>query len=638
MRKPAAYFLALALLFLAAASAGEAAPDESGPHDLSAAGLESFLDPLFKDQLEKYKIAGAVISVVKDGNIVFAKGYGYADIAGNRLMTADTTPVRPGSISKLFTGIAVMQLVEQGKLDLDRDVNDYLDFRIPTPKGGVPVTLRRLMTHRAGFEEHGKNLYSANPAPQPLGRFLAQSQPPRLFPNGDVTAYSNYGMALAGYIVERVSGWRFEDYVEHHILQPLAMAHSTFRQPLPESLAPLAAKSYLRADQPPFPFFETIVAAPAGALSATASDMGRFMGALLNDGALDDARVLSRDSLAAMMAPQLTTPSGNVGLVFVEIKRGGMTFIGHDGGTMGFFSLLLLSPQNRFGLFVSYDGYRGLTSAGAAGDLLKSFVHRYFPPVPPIPDAPGAQIAPWTEGVYQNSRRADSTLVRLRALGGQILIRGHAGGSLTLHSALWPYNKGLPLRRIVPHLYDNPLLGEISFEERQGLSARMHFGGVVEYEHVPWWIDARFVLPAVLASLAVCVLTLLVWPMAAIWRWRKGRLFHKSPAIRRGYLAGRLTAALQLAVAAGTSILFIAANRDFTILSDTLDPTLLILYALAWLSVAGSILAIWAAWKFWRQRVRGFWTRLHQTLLGASGVTLAWFFVVWRIAGTTLNY
>src|SRR5262249_9583385 len=160
------------------------------------------------------------------------------------------------------------------------------------------------------------------------------------------------------------------------------------------------------ADRAPFPFFETIVAAPAGALSATASDMGRFMSALLNDGALDDARILSRESLAAMMAPQLTTPAGNMGLVFYETKRIGGAFIGHDGAIMGFNSQLLLSPKNRFGLFVSYDGYRQLAVAGAAGDLLKAVVHRYFPPAPPSPDAAAVNIAQWAAGVYQTTRRA----------------------------------------------------------------------------------------------------------------------------------------------------------------------------------------------------------------------------------------
>jgi CubicO group peptidase (beta-lactamase class C family) len=153
-------------------------------------------------------------------------------------MTPDTTLVRPGSISKLFTAIAVMQLVEQGKLDLDRDINDYLDFDIPTPNGGVPVTLRRLMTHRAGFEEHVKGLFSADRVPEPLGHWLARLLPRRLFPAGDVSAYSNYGMALAGYIVERAAGEPYADYVADRILQPLGMAHATFHSRSQKSSPP----------------------------------------------------------------------------------------------------------------------------------------------------------------------------------------------------------------------------------------------------------------------------------------------------------------------------------------------------------------------------------------------------------------
>src|SRR5215510_12565874 len=192
-------------------------------HEITDADLAAFIGPLIETQLARLKIAGAVVVVVKNGSTLLARGYGYADVESRRSMTADKTLVRPGSISKLFTGIAAMQLVEQGKLDLDRDVNDYLDFHVPTPTGGVPVTLRRLMTHRAGFEEHVKGLFSADRVPEPLGHWLMRSLPRRLFPGGDVPAYSNYGMALVGYIVEPAAGKLHPDYVAEHILQPLGM-------------------------------------------------------------------------------------------------------------------------------------------------------------------------------------------------------------------------------------------------------------------------------------------------------------------------------------------------------------------------------------------------------------------------------
>lgn len=139
------------------------------PLELTGANLERVLDPPMADWIDKRKGPGAVVVVVRRDGPIFAKGYGFADIAAKKPFTADTTLVRPGSISKLFTAIAVMQLVDTGQLDLDRDVNGYIDFAIPTPEGGVPVTLRRLLTHRGGFEDHLKGLFSKDREPQPLG-------------------------------------------------------------------------------------------------------------------------------------------------------------------------------------------------------------------------------------------------------------------------------------------------------------------------------------------------------------------------------------------------------------------------------------------------------------------------------------
>jgi CubicO group peptidase (beta-lactamase class C family) len=137
--------------------AGESRVTEP-PHELTVADVHAFLDGFMPMQLERENIAGAVVLVVKDGAIFFAKGYGYSDVQKKTPVTVDATLFRPGSISKLFTWTAVMQLVEQGKLDLDRDINEYLDFKIP-PKFGKPITLRNVMTHTPGFEEQIKDLF-----------------------------------------------------------------------------------------------------------------------------------------------------------------------------------------------------------------------------------------------------------------------------------------------------------------------------------------------------------------------------------------------------------------------------------------------------------------------------------------------
>src|SRR3984893_15214485 len=312
-----------------------AAPQQSPPPAFTKADFETFLDALIPSQLQTRNIAGAVVSVVKDGQVLFAKGYGYADVEAKKPVLADVTLFRPGSISKLFTATAVMQLVEQGKLDLDRDVNEYLDFAIPKTYP-EPVTLRRLLTHTAGFEETLKNLFVAHESDlKPLRTYLVNQMPARVFPPGKIPSYSNYGFTLAGYIVERVSGEKFERYVENHILKPLGMNNSTFDQPLPPQLAPQMSKGYLSASKKPRDF-ELVQAAPAGALTTTAADMTRFMLAFLQDGAVDGVSILKPETVRQMETRQfeLHPMICGVGMNFMEYWLRPVRVIGHGGDTI----------------------------------------------------------------------------------------------------------------------------------------------------------------------------------------------------------------------------------------------------------------------------------------------------------------
>ena len=265
--------------------------------ELTPTDLEAFLDGFVPYALKNGDIAGMTLAVVKDGQVLLKKGYGYADVKTKRPMDPDVTLIRPGSTSKLFTWTAVMQLVEQGKIDLDRDVNDYLDFKV-TSSFSKPITMRNLMTHRGGFEEGLKSILLYDPKKAiTTEQYLKEHARPTLFPPGEVPAYSNYGAALAGHIVQRVSGEPFENYVEHHIYSPLGMTHSTFRQPLPEQLKPDLAQGYMTASGAPQPF-EIITTAPAGSMSTTADDMSRFMIAYLQDGRYQDNRFSSRKRFA----------------------------------------------------------------------------------------------------------------------------------------------------------------------------------------------------------------------------------------------------------------------------------------------------------------------------------------------------
>src|SRR3974390_2032475 len=241
-------------------------------HPLDAQDLRAWLDGLLPYGLKSGDIAGSVIAVVKEGKVLFQQGYGYADVDRRLPMDADRTMVRVGSTSKLFTWTAVMQLVEQGKIDLDRNVDDYLDFKA-SPPSAPPIPIRNLMNHRGGFEEGLKDILAIDPKGLPSTEaYLKQHPRPILFPPGEVPAYSNYGCALAGYIVQRISGEPFERYVEEHILLPLGMQNSTFEQPLPERYKSAMSQGYRTASTAAQPF-ELIVTVPAGSMSTTAADI-----------------------------------------------------------------------------------------------------------------------------------------------------------------------------------------------------------------------------------------------------------------------------------------------------------------------------------------------------------------------------
>lgn len=410
--------LALAILALAGSAlaplAAQAAPQTQGLQD--PAELETFLDGLMADQLATYHIPGAVISVVKDGELFFAKGYGFADLEVRQPVDPERTLFRVGSVSKLVTWTAVMQLVEQGRLSLDTDVNEYIDFTIPAtfPE---PITIRHLLTHTPGFEDRGQNLFKLDPQAVPsLQSYLKDNLPARVFPPGRLAAYSNYGAALAGYIVERVSGLPFAEYVAQNIFAPLGMEHSTFVHPLPAGLLPDMSKgynyvngAYVKGE------FEFVTGYPAGSLSATAADMARFMIAHLQNGRYNETQILE-EATAQRMHQQLFTPDPRLeglGYGFFISTMNGHTVVSHGGDTMLFHSALALIPDQNVGVFVSTNGTGGIPTGEA---VLRAFMNRYYPADEPAAVTPPAgfreRIAPYL-GQYTLARSNFTTFEKL---------------------------------------------------------------------------------------------------------------------------------------------------------------------------------------------------------------------------------
>src|SRR5215469_12515496 len=380
---------------------------------LAKEDLEAFFDGFIPIELDRDDIAGAVVVVVKDGNVLFAKGYGFSDMKSRKPVTVDATLFRPGSISKTFTWTAVMQLYEQGKIDLDRDINDYLDFKIPATFG-KPITMKDLMTHTPGFEETLKELFVANAKDmRPLGDYLRTHVPEEIFPPGTTPAYSNYGATLAGYIVQRVSGMPFDDYIEKNIFQPLGMNHTTFRQPLPENLKTLMSNGYAKASGEP-KSFEFVQAWPAGSLSTTAEDMSHWMIAHLQDGEYNGVHILKPETARLMHSRAFTNlPELNGGAYgFYEESRNGHHIIGHGGDTRWFHSDMHLMLDDHVGFFISVN------SAGKGDNSLldalgEHFLDRYFPYTPPA----GEKVADTKRdrqsvlGTYWSSRRTQTSFL-----------------------------------------------------------------------------------------------------------------------------------------------------------------------------------------------------------------------------------
>jgi CubicO group peptidase (beta-lactamase class C family) len=322
---------------------------------LTAADAETWLDGLMPTALRVAGVPGAVVVLVKDGKPLVEKGYGYSDWKKSVPVDPAATLFRPGSISKLFTWTAVMQLVEQGKLDLDADLNRYLDFKVPA-RNGHALTLRHVMTHTTGLEETGRGLIMYDTSTPDNGKVLQRYIPPYLYDPGTTQGYSNWATALAGYIVERVSKEPFDDYIERHIFTPLGMAHSSFRQPLPPALRGQMSHGYPSVDEDP-EGYEIVSMAPAGSLASTGADMGRFMMAYLQQGQLDGNRIL-RPETVQLMHTRITRgmPDLNgIGLGFYQQDMNGHRALGHGGDTNMFHSELYLLPDDGIGLYISVN-------------------------------------------------------------------------------------------------------------------------------------------------------------------------------------------------------------------------------------------------------------------------------------------
>ena len=418
---------------------GAAAP-ESAPAPLPAdqARIKSYVDGLMSGLIAAGEFPGATIVVIQDGKVAFKGGYGFADVKARLKVDPDRTRFRVASISKLITATAVMQVVEQGKVDLNADVNTYLTAFKIAPTYAEPVTLANILTHTAGFDDRYLSLSTPlTGVVEPLGQYLAETMPPRVLPPGKTFAYSNHALALAGHVVENVSGQEFAAYAQEFIFSPLGMTSSTFGvpYPLPQDLAVPYFKGgpeggFKRGE------LDRVRPGPAGDLITTASDMAKFMLVNMNQGVYgDDEKLMSAASMERMHAQHFTQAEGLDGWAygFMEGRRNGVRWIGHDGSWLGYCAQLALSPETKSGFFIAYNADCHFS---ASASLRKALFDLVWPPRADIV----AEVNPTAElrarnlvGSYMAVRRARSDFTVMAAAASQIRVTAPGEGRLVVH-------------------------------------------------------------------------------------------------------------------------------------------------------------------------------------------------------------
>jgi CubicO group peptidase (beta-lactamase class C family) len=609
---------------------------KSGDGPTDPAELEAFLDPLMRAQMDENHIAGAAVSVVKDGKLLFARGYGLADVAANKPVNPETTLFNIGSIAKTFAFTAVMQLVEQGKLDLNADINTYLDFKIPATYP-EPITLAHLMSHSAGMDE----LFfgSAAPSPEqiiPLGEYLRTHLPARVRPPGIVSAYTNYGAALAGYIVERVSGQPYFDYIEQHILQPLGMDHTSTRLVLPDSLSQELSKGYAYQDDA-FQAMQDALSyehgAPAANIKSTAVDMAHYMIAHLQDGAYQDAQILQPETARLMQAQNFAQDPRLLGWAhgFLELRAANPRVIGHGGDTIYHHTEMALVPEKGLGIFVATN--TGNMDKKLIENVIATFFDHYFPQdvTPPTPLASSTTDLGALAGSYKPANDAYSNSEKLRMVMATLKLQAQADGSLLLGGLGFSqrYIEVAPLffqRDDGKHVN---YLDHFTFRADPDGKGQYLLFDIGSFQKLPWYETLEFSL----LHAALILLLFLSVPIAALIWWvsphlRKQAALQPKTARLARWLLGLLVALYFISLAGMFSVF---VNLDAVFYGNSVASKIGQLLAIpVAILVVGAVVYTVIAWR------RGFWNlgwRIHYTLVTLAAISVVWWYFNWKVIG-----
>jgi len=606
------------------------------------------IDDIMKEKVSDEHIPNAVVTIVHKGEVIFQEGYGFSDLEAETTIDPETSLFRIGSTSKLFTWTAVMQLVEQGKLDLDTDINEYLDFEIPAQiyksnnANPSPITLRHLMTHTPGFEDYSDEIFTLiEDEHLSLEDYVKNLLPERVFPAGEVIAYSNYGTALAGYIVEQVSGQPFPEYIQQHIYTPLKMNNSSFHQPLPENLEQHMVNPYRYVDGEFMKADFEFMPGAAGGMSTSASDMVKFMMAFLQDGKYGDKQILQRETVEQMMTQQFSHHPNLDGMTlgFMERTTNGRRVLMHAGSTMIFDTGLYLLPDEEMGILLSYSGNNYTTHV----DVFKEIMDQLFS-IPELnhkkPSVDAKERANSYKGEYHQNRRSFTTDAKFISLmmgmmhvdvdkEGYLLVN-HAGEtSRFVETDLGVYENIQNVKQIDPF----GTFSTIVFGKDPHGNTLLMTDGPMSYSKAPWYSTSGITFLTLITLIVFMIGTLIYWGIKGIFNLKK-----------RSYLPQEKLSKITKGLAVFYSSLIVVFVVEL-ILNGEFDPVyglpkidfmeipswFIIFDILFYVMVLnGVVLVFFIGWCLWKK----YWkipTRIHFVVLMLAAIILNGIFYYWNL-------
>jgi hypothetical protein len=480
-----------------------------------------------------------------------------------------------------------------------------------------------------------------------------------------VPAYSNYASTVAGYVVQRVSGEPFDDYIDRHVLAPLGMTQSSFRQPAPTNLQPLLSKGYMRASEPA-QYFEYMGPAPAGSLSATGHDMAKFMIAHLQNGEYGTARILSRETAIQMhtIQPKVYPALHGMALGFYEHSRNGHRVLAHNGGTQFFHSDMHLFLDDGVGVFISLNspGIDGAAS-GLHEALFHGFADRYFPVNALSTDAstnqatvaeharPGAgptsdgidqatavEHARRVAGTWEDSRRANSSVLRILGLLGPLTISANDDGTISFPVPRLGVQRWREVEPFVWRNINGPDRIQVLIQDGRPTMLGLDMAPPVAFQPTPAWRSPAWVTPALLIAIVSLLFSGMSWPIGAFLRRRYGLGAPYSGHAARIYRTSRALslAAGVLMFAMLATLIYMTGGYDR--LSNDMDMPLLLLKVAAMIAFVAAVpAAIYDLIVCWPLR-RSWFGKLWSINVALSCIVVLAVAIVFNVANLSSNY